>query len=73
MKTKFIISFNCNRKRSYYKYKIEKFADEIKLNQVNGFNEKVVGLITIPYSKYLEDVEYIKNRFKQKECLNKSE
>lgn len=65
MKAKFIILFNCNSKRSYYKYKIEPMSDK-KLNFTNGFNEKVVGIKTIPYRQYLDEKEEIKERFKQK-------
>lgn len=59
MKAKFIILFNCNSKRAFYKYKIYRFSDA-KLNNINGFNEKIVAIKSIPYSQYLEEEKYIK-------------
>lgn len=63
MKTKFIILFNNNSERPFYKYKIEPMSQK-KLNFTNGFNEKVVGIKTISYRQYLDEKEEIENRFK---------
>lgn len=65
MKVKFIILFNSNSERSFYKYKVDLLSQK-KLNYTNGFNEKIVGIKSIPYSQYLEEKEEIKNRFKHK-------
>lgn len=65
MKTKFIILFNSNSERSYYKYKIEPLSNK-KLNATNGFNEKVIGIKSIPYHQYLDEKDEIENRFKHK-------
>lgn len=63
MKVKFIILFNSNRRRSYYKYKIiEDAFDEYKLNRINGFNEKLVGMIAIPYTQYSKERSEIAKR-----------
>lgn len=64
MKTKFIILFNSNSDRPFYKYKIESMSQK-KLNFTNGFNEKVVGIKSIPYRQYLDEKEEIENRFKR--------
>lgn len=63
MKTKFIILFNTNSKRAFYKYKIEPMSEK-KLNSTNGFNERIIGIKSISYRQYLDEKEEIKNRFK---------
>lgn len=70
MKTKFIILFNCNSKRAFYKYKIERLS-KAKLNNVNGFNERVVAIKSIPYRQYLDEENEIKEWFKRKKRLDK--
>lgn len=63
MKAKFIILFNSNRSRSYYKYRIvEDCFGSYKLNQTNGFNEKIVGMISIPYMQYSKERSEIAKR-----------
>lgn len=65
MKAKFIILFNSNRDRCHFKYKVIPIDYEnLKLKSTNGFNEKIVGIYTISYSRYLEQKEMVKNRLK---------
>ena len=70
MKAKFIVLFNCNSKRAFYKYKVERFSNA-KLNNTNGFNEKVVAIKTIPYRQYLDEENEIKEWFKRKKRLDR--